>query len=350
MVQDAGFPAEIGLMGSGIQMWLQIIWFICRLNENSTIILDEPDVYMHPDLQRKVLRIVKSKYKQVIIATHSVEIISDVNAKNILKIDKMTRRMNYATDLKGVQNIVNNIGSVQNLSLIRLGDSKRCLFVEGKDVKMLSKYYEILYPNGDACLEMVPWISLGGWTRFSEALGTARLFNEETKGDIRTICILDRDYHLEDEINKLYSKASESHLELHVWSRKEIENYLLNPKVIFRLTGLDNTKYDEFYKSLDIEIDTLKNDVIDHYSQEIKKLHSNKDIITANREARKFIDCKWNSLEEKFNLVNGKDAISIINSWMKSKYKKNCSAVKILSKFKPEDIHDDVVKVLNRIV
>ena len=49
-IQDAGFPAEIGLMGSGMQMWLQIVWFICRVDNNATVILDEPDVYMHPDL------------------------------------------------------------------------------------------------------------------------------------------------------------------------------------------------------------------------------------------------------------------------------------------------------------
>jgi len=38
-VQDNGFPAEIGLMGSGLQMWLQIVWFIARCAHCETIIL-----------------------------------------------------------------------------------------------------------------------------------------------------------------------------------------------------------------------------------------------------------------------------------------------------------------------
>ena len=129
-IEDARFPAEIGLMGSGIQMWLQIIWFICRSKGNETIILDEPDVYMHPDLQLRILKIVKSLFKQVIIATHSVEIISNVSPRNIVTIDKKDRQMRYANQLTIVQNIVDDIGSVHNLSLIKLGSARKCIFVE----------------------------------------------------------------------------------------------------------------------------------------------------------------------------------------------------------------------------
>lgn len=78
LIEDARFPAEISLMGSGLQMWLQIIWFICKSKDSETIILDEPDVYMHPEMQLKILKLIKLMFKQVIIATHSVEIISNV--------------------------------------------------------------------------------------------------------------------------------------------------------------------------------------------------------------------------------------------------------------------------------
>lgn len=84
LVVDDRFTAEIGLMGSGLQMWLQIIWFISKSKNAKTIILDEPDVYMHPDLQRKVLEIAKQSYPQIIIATHSIEIISEAEITGIL--------------------------------------------------------------------------------------------------------------------------------------------------------------------------------------------------------------------------------------------------------------------------
>lgn len=85
---DSDYAAEIGSMGSGLQMWLQIVWFISRCSSQGTIVLDEPDVYMHPDLQLKILKIIQSRFPQIIIATHSVEIISNVNPHEIVIADK----------------------------------------------------------------------------------------------------------------------------------------------------------------------------------------------------------------------------------------------------------------------
>lgn len=111
-----------------MQMWLQMIWFLSRCNKNDTIILDEPDVYMHPDMQKKIFDIVIRKFNQVIIATHSVEIISIVDPHNIVTVDRTTRKFSYANDIKGAQTIIDNIGGVQNLSLIRLGNAKKMCF------------------------------------------------------------------------------------------------------------------------------------------------------------------------------------------------------------------------------
>lgn len=52
MLRDGDFTAEVGWMGHGLQMWLQTMWFLACTPSSATVILDEPDVYMHPDLQR----------------------------------------------------------------------------------------------------------------------------------------------------------------------------------------------------------------------------------------------------------------------------------------------------------
>ena len=66
LVRDRDFVAEVGLMGHGLQMWLQTMWFLSRCDERATVILDEPDVYMHPDLQRKLIRLVRYMFPQVV--------------------------------------------------------------------------------------------------------------------------------------------------------------------------------------------------------------------------------------------------------------------------------------------
>ena len=120
-------------------------YFECRSMGKQTIILDEPDVYMHPDLQQKLIKIVTKYFPQVIIATHSIEIISEVSPANIIMLDKNSRQMKYANNLRAVQSLIDNIGGIQNLSLIRIGLKKKCLFVEGNDLKILSKFYDRLF-------------------------------------------------------------------------------------------------------------------------------------------------------------------------------------------------------------
>lgn len=349
-IYDGGFSAEIGNMGSGIQMWLQIIWFISRCDKETTIILDEPDVYMHPDMQNKVLKIVSNLFCQVIIATHSVEIISEVEPLNIVRVDKLSRKMEYANDYRAVQNIVDVIGSSQNLSLIRLGAYRKCIFVEGQDLNLLSKFYKIIDPDNNRSLKDYPAVSLGGWSRFDEALGAARLFYEQTKGQFKTICILDRDYHLEEEIQDMYMRAKENNLVLIIWNRKELENYLLIPKAIFKITQLNNDMYQSFIKSLEEEIDALKQDVIysfaDQYQLKDRALMAG----NANRKATEYVENRWIGLENKLSMVNGKIALNRINSFIKVKYGKSCSKHKILENIDKLDIDQKLINTIQLII
>ena len=56
---------------------------------------------------------------------------------------------------------------------------------------------------------------------------------------IQCICLLDSDYFPKDMIEEKNDEASANHLNLHIWNRKEIENYLLESEVLFRLSKQD---------------------------------------------------------------------------------------------------------------
>lgn len=130
-------------------------------------------------------------------------------------------------------------------------------------------------------------------------------------------------------------------------SRKEIENYILIPQVIFLITKCDQGEYKNFLKKYNCEIDKLKNDVIDQYSNQIHLIEKGKSLVTVNKQARRLINSKWTVLEEKLKLVNGKDALKITNAWIRTRYKKNCSAAKIISLMKPDDISQDLKSVID---
>ncbi|WP_438432917.1 ATP-dependent nuclease [Gorillibacterium sp. sgz500922] len=349
-VEDAGFTSEIGLMGSGIQMWLQIIWFVCRSKDCDTIILDEPDVYMHPDLQRKLLKLIKRRFKQVIIATHSVEIISEVEPRNIIDIDKTSRKMSYAISKKGVQHIIDGLGSIHNVSLVRISNTKKCLFVEGKDIKILSKLHSKIYPDSDYSLELLPSVELGGWSRLDEAFGAAKLFHNETEDHVKCFCVIDRDYYPMVTINKQYKKAIECHLNLHIWSKKEIENYLIKPMMLFRLTGLPISKFEEFNIQLSELLDSYRVSVTDQISEQIHKLDRSKGIGKCNEEARTLILEKWTNNDEKISLIGGKELISDINVWMKENYSKSCTLARMVRNIRAEEIDEEVKSVIDMLV
>jgi hypothetical protein len=244
-------------------------------------------------------------------------------------------------------NLIGEFLNQHNLSLVRLGGAKKCLFVEGKDIKLLSKFHEILYPTSNEALDQLPTVELGGWSRFGEALGAARLFFEETDGEIETFCILDRDYHSQEEVDKLTQRAEESHLQLHIWKRKEIENYILTPRSIFKLTDQTEEKYPEFKAELCDQLGTLYaqtlGNFLDQFQHEFKGQNASTNLELATQELAK----RWGTLEGRLSVCNGKDAISLINHWIRERYHKNSSQARLFKALSSEDIPEEVRSVIN---
>lgn len=352
LVQDGDFTAEVGWMGNGLQMWLQIMWFLSRIPTNSTVILDEPDVYMHPDLQRKIIRLLKSKYDQSIIATHSVEIIAEVDPEDILMVDKKKRIATYANSLPAVQKIIDNIGGVHNLHLARLGSTRKCVFVEGKDMSYLNEAYKKIYPEYDESFLAIPNMPIGGWANWPYAVGSSMFLKNESGEMIKAYCILDRDYHTSNEIDNRLKEAKRKGIDLHIWSQKEIENYFIIPDVIYRLIKLKSKE--EIAKSDIIQqinniIEEQKDVVFDALSEQLRQINKEGGVSTANKEARRIINEKWNTFENKLSLVSGKEVLARLSNWCQSKYQVHLSFKSILKEIKKNELPEEVVKVISTI-
>ena len=352
LVQDNTFSAEIGKMGNGLQMWLQIIWFLARSKDAGLIILDEPDVYMHSDMQRKVLELVKSKFPQIIIATHSLEIISRVEPECILEINKKDKTMRYASDYISAQKIIDDIGGVQNLSLINLGRQRRCLFVEGKDLNYLNKFNECIYGKQ----LHIPTFAFGGFNNISHIYGAANLFFSETSNQIKCFALADRDYRDERVIEKVYQDAEKEHLTLHVWHRKEIENYFIESKILHSFIPEKlNVSYDEFLAILDNLIEDQETSVFDSYANQYRidcKFLDNGqqwDVATCNQHAREFLQTHWTTRENKICLIGGKNFISVLSDYFQRNYQVTLSARKIIERFTPDTIPTEIKDFLKQL-
>lgn len=192
LVRDGDFVAEIGHMGHGFQMWIQIMWFLTSTEENAVIILDEPDVYMHADLQRKLIRLLfDQNYKQTIVATHSLEIISESGPQDILVIDRKKPKSKFMNSIPGVQEIIDRIGCVHNIQLTRLWACKKCILVEGDDPSILKHLYRKISSN-DEPFDLIPTMPINGWSGWSYAIGSSMILKNASDEKIITYCLLDR--------------------------------------------------------------------------------------------------------------------------------------------------------------
>ena len=218
IVQDREFSAEVGWMGHGLQIWLQIMWFFARVAGDETVILDEPDVYLHADLQRKLIRLVKQRQKQVIIATHSIEIMSEVSPDEIIIADKRKRRSDFASSLPAVQKVIDQLGAMHNIQLARLWNSKKVLMVEGDDIRLLKIFHNKLCPESQEPIDTIPDLSIGGWDGWHYAVGSSMFLRNAGGASIVCYCILDRDYHPDEKIEKRRAEAAQRGVELHIWS------------------------------------------------------------------------------------------------------------------------------------
>jgi hypothetical protein len=333
-----------------MQMWLQTMWFLARCNDSSVLILDEPDVYMHADLQRKLIRLLLQDKRQFIIATHSAEMMSEVSPSSVIILDRTSPRSGPATSTKGVQVLLDNVGSVHNLSLARIGLHRKILLVEGKDVPILKRFQDALGNYNVVPIDTLPNTGIGGWSKWPSVITIADFFKKNTPGEIQIYCVLDRDYHTDEEIQIRLDEAQKHDIRLTVWNAKELENYIIRPAPIQRLLiseGLDVT-FEQIQDSLSRNAEALRDETIDSISEAIRLCNRKWGADKTNPLARKYIDSRSEAVGLEM-VVNGKNLFSAIVGELQSKHKKSFSLNRVLHEMEPQDVHTDIIEFLNSI-
>jgi hypothetical protein len=351
VVTDGDFAAEAAWMGHGLQMWLQTIWFVAKTPPDSTVVLDEPDVYMHPDLQRKLYRLITSRFAQAIVATHSVEIMAEADPSDILIINNKRKRSQYANSEPGVQILIDQLGGIHNVHLARLWNAKKVLLLEGKDLGILKTFHGKLFPNADTPLDAIPNLSIGGWGGWAQAMGSSMALKNAVGDRITTYCIFDKDYHTTEEQTERYDQAKERTISLHIWERKEIENYLLDHNVIARLikqrakmTAPTPAAVQAFLlEACEEEKDTTFDAIATHLGHQDKTLGPG----GANKAARALLDQHWQ--QDKLHLVGGKTLLSRLSTWTQEQYKTTIGPMAIAKAFTANEVPAEMREIITTI-
>lgn len=88
MLREENFVAEVSDFGHGLQMWLQIIWFLSRTDRDAVVVLDEPDVYLHPEQQSALVDLIRGRFRQCIVSTHAQALLDQCHVSEILRLER----------------------------------------------------------------------------------------------------------------------------------------------------------------------------------------------------------------------------------------------------------------------
>ena len=361
MCPEDRIPREICWAGFGFQVWCQMLTHLVQSSDCSMFLIDEPDIYLHSDLQRQLLSILRDLGPDVILATHSTEIITEAEPDEIVLVDKKRRqgkRIKNVTDLGGIFGV---LGSNLNPVLTQLAKTKRAVFVEGKDFQILSRFADKLGFGIVANRSKFAVIPVEGFNP-QKIKNLIEGIQATLGGEIAAFTILDRDYRSEEERLSISVECEKYCEKVQIHSRKEIENYLLVPAAIDRAimkkindrskrTGQSN-EFDSLAEEvLEAFADTKKHYVSSQYLAGRKSFDRKSGTgvheATLNEKILHEIDEVWKTMDGRLSVIPGKEAIAVLNRALQDKFSISVTAGAIVGSMRKEDVPSEMQTLIS---
>jgi predicted ATP-dependent endonuclease of OLD family len=342
----AGIDKEVFWAGDGLQIWLQLLLHIFRLQKADVIVLDEPDVFLHPDLQRRLVRLLESVDAQTITATHSPELLAEAPPESVVWVDKARRRSIRAPDSSVLTDLMTAIGTQFNIRLARALRAKRVLFLEGNDMKILRHLAEAVDATNlarEADIAIIPLRGYSNWDRIEPFVWLMRDLLREA---VEVFIVLDRDYRTKRQVDQVQDRLKKIGVHGHVWRRKELENYLLEPRVVAAVMGVEES---EAEARLDAVTADLKDSVTERAAFErVKDAKPGDRAAIRERVVREF-DTIWSDPRLRLAACPPKEVLSRVNRALEAEGKKALTFQRLARTMKRDDVPDEVKNLLLRI-
>jgi energy-coupling factor transporter ATP-binding protein EcfA2 len=229
-------PRDLMVEGSGFLQWLSV-YALALSPDIDIVLLDEPDAHLHCSLQLELVRylseLAESKGKQVLLATHSTELIRGFEFSRVLEVKN--GKGSYLGEEGRKVGLLAGIGTIFSPKLHALAHKRRLLMLEGdfdQNVLMiLAAKSGAGWPDN-----LVVWQWPGGHKERRQLF----LQLKREIPELKAISIRDRDDEpdatVEANLIDKGHKASDDFKPLK-WRRRHLENYLLVPAAIARLSG-----------------------------------------------------------------------------------------------------------------
>lgn len=362
-ISEDRIDREIYWAGFGFQIWCQLLTHLSRGSNSTLLAIDEPEIYLHPDVQRQLLSILRQLPTDVILATHSVEIIGEADPSEILLVQKGKQSAQRLHDVEGMQFALASIGSAQNVTLAHLARTKKIVFVEGeKDFKTLRRFARALGFEEISTGNDLTAFESGGFSSWEKVKSFAWGAKRTIDANIKIFAIYDRDYYCDEQLVEIESQLRKELSDAQILARKEMENYLLNVEVLQRVMEKQLDQKDKRQGTLTVPPKTVEQylaeiteaERIDAQSQYVaKKLahhkRSEKDASTLSKQAIQEFERKWADIRVRMTIVPGKSVLRALRDAVQIDLGINLTDIQIIDEHRETEIPSDLKALIARL-
>jgi predicted ATP-dependent endonuclease of OLD family len=356
-------PREIFWAGFGFQVWCQMLTHLIQSSDTSLFLIDEPDIYLHSDLQRQLIGILRNLGPDVLIATHSTEIITEAEPEEIVLINKTGQSGKRLKDPSQLDDVYRLLGSNANPIMTQLAKTKRVVFVEGTDFQIISKFARKLNAAKVGNRSEFAVITVEGFN--PERIRSLKKGIEATLGGkISTAAILDRDYRCDKECEAIAKECKSFCNHVHIHKRKEIENFLLSPAAFDRASQrriADQSRRSERKQEYSSDAATFldeyacekKSYIMSQYLSENRRFERTNAPSThetvVNQEALERFECLWKDVSRRLDVIPGKDALRAFNAHLQAHYGVSITSTAIIDAMRLDEIPDEMSELVSTL-
>lgn len=210
------------------EVFFILSFFIRHDIEDSVLVIDEPDLHLHPELARRLvdlMRTIKPR-NQIWCATHSAELIDEAGRERTFFLraseDRQQCICKPATEEGSETEILRDLFGYSGY----VGISKKVVFTEGNAASADRKTFSHVLPNLSEQIRIIP---VGGHQNLYRINRAVLSLLESDFAKCQFFLIRDRDFSSEAALEKYRQLAPGR---LFVLSRYHIENYLLDDELI----------------------------------------------------------------------------------------------------------------------
>jgi len=351
---EEGAEHDLFSAGGGFLQMTEVMAFILRASPG-VLLLDEPDSHLHSSLQHALVdileRLASERNIQVIMATHSKEIINYVDPTRLIPVDRRVTQTRPLQRHAGTVTLLKDLGAIDNVDAYQIVKQKTLIIVEGRtEREMLPRLggkLGVRTFEGEGRTSIVDSRGVDRQALYAD-LGVVEAL---LQSPVKCVHLRDRDGLTEEWRERLITEAQRPTF---IWKRDSLESYTIVPSAILRIVEAEaipapNPTLGDLEGLVNQVLEGMRNSAIDRIASRLQDVSWRFDQVRltpaqTNPPAREAVDQAWIDLEGKLQVVSGEELLRGIRREVQHRWGVSFGTTRVIEELSPSEVHPDIVE------